>query len=75
GVLFVTGYARPARIGALAPGDRYLLKPYAPAALGKALRQLSNTTPAGSNGWQESAPPGRSDPSVATDARSVLTQP
>jgi CheY-like chemotaxis protein len=76
GVLFVTGYARPARIGALAPGDLYLVKPYATADLAKALQQLSNTTPAGGNGSRDSAPPeGRLDASVAADARSVLTQP
>jgi CheY-like chemotaxis protein len=75
GVLFVTGYARPARIGALAPGDLYLLKPYAPADLAKALRQLSNTASAGANGSRESAPPGHLDPSAAAAAGSVLTQP
>jgi CheY-like chemotaxis protein len=71
GVLFVTGYARPARLGALAPGDLYLLKPYAPADLAKALRRLSNVTSAGGNGAADFAPPGRSD---AAAARSLLTQ-
>jgi CheY-like chemotaxis protein len=76
GVLFVTGYARPARIGALVPGDLYLLKPYAPADLAKALRQLSNIVPGGGNGSRESiSPAGRPDTSAATDARSILTQP
>jgi CheY-like chemotaxis protein len=78
GVLFVTGYARPGRFGVPSPGDIYLLKPCTPADLANALQQLVNATPvpAGGDGPGQSATSaGRADPSVATGARSVLTQP
>jgi len=39
GILFVTGYARPGKVGALAPKDTCLLKPYTPDELAKALQQ------------------------------------
>jgi CheY-like chemotaxis protein len=62
-VLFVTGYARPGRIGAVAPGDICLLKPYTPADLAKALRQSLEAAP---------LPAGAS---AAAEIRPVVTQP
>ena len=74
GVIFVTGYSRPDRLGALSPGDICLLKPCTPADLGNALRQLVNARPVStdSDGSGPSTAAGRAD---ATDTRSVVTQP
>jgi CheY-like chemotaxis protein len=69
GVLFVTGYTRPDRLGALSPGDICLLKPCTPADLANALEQLINVTSANGSGR-----PANADPSVAADVRSVITQ-
>jgi CheY-like chemotaxis protein len=71
GVLFVTGYGRPDRLGALSPADICLLKPCTPADLANALQQLVNVAPV------RTSRPGQpaADPAVAADGGSVITQP
>jgi CheY-like chemotaxis protein len=70
GVVFVTGYSRPDRLGALSPGDICLLKPCTAADLANALQQLINAAPGDGSG--QAAP---AEPPVAADALSVITQP
>jgi CheY-like chemotaxis protein len=60
GVVFVTGYSRPDRLGTLSPGDICLLKPCTPADLANALGQLINARAVAT--------------SDAGDIRSVVTQ-
>jgi CheY-like chemotaxis protein len=70
GVVFVTGYSRPERLGALSPGDIYLLKPCTAADLANALQQLINAAPGDGSGQ-----PAPAEPPVAADALAVVTQP
>ena len=68
GVVFVTGYSRPDRLGALSPGDICLLKPCTAADLANALQQLINAAPGDGSGH-----PAPAEPPAAADA--LVTQP
>jgi CheY-like chemotaxis protein len=74
GILFVTGYARPERLGALGPGDICLLKPYGSIDLANALQQLVKATPASSGDPSEPATAGRPAAAPATTDGPILTE-